>query len=79
MLALLTQRETADLLRLTERTLERLRISGGGPKYVRLGNTRAVRYRPEDIQSWLVKKLVSSTSEEPNLPRPLRPDSEARS
>jgi len=72
MLALLTQREAAELLRLNERTLIRLRVSGGGPKYVRLGNTRAVRYRPEDPQSWLAKKLVGSTSEEPELPRPVR-------
>jgi predicted DNA-binding transcriptional regulator AlpA len=79
MLALLTQREAAELLRLNERTLIRLRVKGGGPKYIRLGNIRAVRYRPEDIESWLAKKLVSSTSEEPNLPRPPRSSSEVRS
>ena len=72
MLALLTQREAAELLRLNEKTLERLRISGGGPKYIRLGKTRAVRYRPEDVQSWLASKLISSTSQEPELPRPVR-------
>jgi hypothetical protein len=70
MLALLTQSEAAELLRLNEKTLERLRISGGGPKYIRLGKTRAIRYRPEDLESWLASKLISSTSEEPELPRP---------
>jgi predicted DNA-binding transcriptional regulator AlpA len=72
MLALLTQSEAAELLRLNERTLIRLRVSGTGPKYVRIGRTKAVRYRPEDVQSWLASKLISSTSEEPELPRPVR-------
>jgi excisionase family DNA binding protein len=71
MLALLTQREAAELLRVTERTLERLRISGTGPKFMRLGKTKAVRYRQEDVQSWLQSKLIGSTSEEPPLPRPV--------
>jgi predicted DNA-binding transcriptional regulator AlpA len=72
MLALLTQREAADLLRLNERTLIRLRVSGGGPKYVRIGKTKAVRYRQEDVQSWLASKLIGSTSEEPDLPRQIQ-------
>jgi predicted DNA-binding transcriptional regulator AlpA len=72
MLALLTQREAAELLRLNERTLIRLRVSGLGPKYVRIGRTKAVRYRQEDVQSWLASKLISSTSQEPELPRPVR-------
>jgi hypothetical protein len=64
MLALLTQREAAELLRVTERTLERLRISGTGPKFMRLGKTKAIRYRPADLESWLATKIVTSTSEE---------------
>jgi hypothetical protein len=72
LLALLTQREAAELLRLHEFTLMRLRISGGGPKYIRFGKTRAVRYRPADLEAWLATKLVGSTSEEPELPRPRR-------
>jgi Helix-turn-helix domain len=43
MLRLLTQREAATLLRLSERTLERLRVTGAGPVYVKAG--RSVRYR----------------------------------
>ena len=64
MLALLTQREAAELLRLNERTLTRLRISGAGPKFVRIGKIKAVRYRPADLESWLATKIVGSTSEE---------------
>jgi predicted DNA-binding transcriptional regulator AlpA len=64
MLALLTQREAAELLRVTERSLERYRLSGTGPKFIRLGKTRAVRYRPADVEAWLASKVVASTSEE---------------
>jgi predicted DNA-binding transcriptional regulator AlpA len=57
---LLTQRDAAKLLKLSERTLERLRVSGTGPRYVKAN--RSVRYRAEDIERWLASKTVSSTS-----------------
>ena len=60
MLALLTQREAAELLRLSERTLERLRVSGIGPKFLRIRHS--VRYRPEDLREWLASRVVASTS-----------------
>ena len=37
MLSLLTQREAAGVLRLSERTLERLRLTGTGPAFVKAG------------------------------------------
>lgn len=58
---LLTQRQTALLLRLSERTLERHRVAGTGPLFVRAG--RAVRYREDDLQSWIASRVVSSTSQ----------------
>jgi predicted DNA-binding transcriptional regulator AlpA len=63
MQSLLTQSECAELLRLSERTLERLRVSGSGPKFLRIRHS--VRYRPEDVQSWAASRTVRSTSEEP--------------
>ena len=60
MLRLLTQVEAARLLRLSERTLERLRLQGGGPLYVKAG--RAVRYRESDLEEWIDARVVSSTS-----------------
>jgi excisionase family DNA binding protein len=57
---LLDQREAARLLRLSERTLERLRLQGGGPLYVKCG--RSVRYRQADIESWIAARVVDSTS-----------------
>jgi hypothetical protein len=64
MLALLTQSEAAELLRLSEKDLERKRISGMGPRYLRLGKNKNIRYRPEDLQSWVESLVVTSTSEE---------------
>lgn len=61
MLRLLTQREAAANLRLSERTLERLRVTGTGPAYVKAG--RLVRYREQDIEEFIVSRLVRSTSE----------------
>jgi predicted DNA-binding transcriptional regulator AlpA len=42
------------------RTLERKRVSGTGPAYVKVG--KAVRYRPEDVQAWIANHLIASTS-----------------
>ena len=62
---LLTQREAAQLLRLSERSLERYRVSGFGPRYVKAGHS-AVRYRIEDVETWIASRVVRSTSQEPN-------------
>jgi len=62
-MTLLTQREAATLLRLSERTLERLRVSGsGGPRFVRCGR-RSIRYRQEDLDAYIASRVVGSTSE----------------
>jgi excisionase family DNA binding protein len=61
MLPLLTQRQAAALLRLSERTLERLRVAGTGPRFVRAG--RSVRYREGDLEAWIASRVVGSTSE----------------
>ena len=59
---LLTQREAALALRLSERTLERWRVQGTGPRFVRLNHS--IRYRPADVELWLASRIVGSTSEE---------------
>lgn len=53
--------EAARYVRLSKPTLERFRISGGGPSYVKLGG--AVRYRKADLDAWLESRLTRSTSE----------------
>jgi len=62
MQTLLTQRDAATLLHLSERTLERLRVSGLGPKFARLG--KSVRYRLADLETWIASQVVGSTSEQ---------------
>jgi excisionase family DNA binding protein len=58
---LLTQRQAAALLCLSERTLERFRTSGGGPRFVRCG--RSIRYRLSDVEAWIASRVVGSTSD----------------
>lgn len=58
---LLTPNEAAERLRLCARTLERWRVSGDGPKFVKAG--RQVFYRAGDLDEWIVSRVVRSTSE----------------
>jgi predicted DNA-binding transcriptional regulator AlpA len=58
--ALLTSREAAELLRLSERTLERHRTAGTGPRFCALG--RAIRYRRCDLLNWIERAARQSTS-----------------
>jgi hypothetical protein len=58
---ILTQGEAAALVRLSERTLERLRLTGGGPIYVKAG--RRVLYRQLDLEAWIASRVRASTSE----------------
>ena len=60
---LLTQREAALALRISERTIERMRTGGTGPKFVRLG--RSIRYWLTEIEAFIALRTVGSTSELP--------------
>jgi excisionase family DNA binding protein len=53
-------RGASEYLKLSASTLEKLRVTGKGPPYHKLG--RAVRYRRSDLESWACLRLVSSTS-----------------
>ena len=59
---LLSQRQAADLLCLSERTLERWRVTGCGPAYVKLGGRR-VAYREVDLVEFINLRRRTSTSE----------------
>ncbi|MEO8358697.1 MAG: helix-turn-helix domain-containing protein [Vicinamibacteria bacterium] len=58
---LLTNTEAAREVRLSPRTLEKLRTVGGGPRFVRLG--RRVCYRPVDLTIWIESNVVTSTAQ----------------
>lgn len=59
--AFLIQREAADLLRLSPRTLERLRMDGTGPRFAKAG--RRVLYRRTDLEDWVKQRIYQSTSQ----------------
>lgn len=59
---LLHPKQAAHILGLSVRTLERHRLAGTGPRYVRLG--RLVRYRQQDLADFVDRNLRRSTSEE---------------
>jgi len=52
----------AQNLGLAVSTIQKLRLRGGGPKFLKLG--RAVRYRVADLESWLDARVLGSTSEQ---------------
>ena len=58
---LLTTEEAAEYLHLSPRTLERYRVTGEGPKYLKVG--RRVFYRRGDLDRWLDSCIRRSTSD----------------
>lgn len=58
---ILTTPEAAAYVRLSKPTLDRLRLTGDGPAFVKVG--RAVRYRTCDLDAWVATRLLRSTSE----------------
>lgn len=63
---LITEQEAAEALGVSRRFLQKARIDGTGPRYLKLSGIErngAVRYRPEDIAAWLESKEAMSTHE----------------
>ncbi|MGH8954554.1 MAG: helix-turn-helix transcriptional regulator [Microbacterium sp.] len=60
--SLITPATLAERLGTTERSLSEWRITGRGPKFIRIG--RSPRYRPEAVDEWLLAQEYASTSEE---------------
>ena len=61
MTALLDEKQTAALLRVTTKAVQGWRYRGGGPRFVKVG--RCVRYRLEDLQAFVLAALRTSTSD----------------
>jgi excisionase family DNA binding protein len=60
--ALLTPKEAAEHLRVSKSYLDKLRVYGGGPKFLRLGK-RKILYRKSDLDRWATERCFGSTSE----------------
>ncbi|HEX7753671.1 MAG TPA: helix-turn-helix domain-containing protein [Novosphingobium sp.] len=54
---LMTTKEAAEYVRLSPSLLNKLRLTGGGPVFVRLAG-RAIRYRQFDLQAWVAASAV---------------------
>lgn len=57
---MLRTEDAATYTGLSASTLTKLRLTGGGPEYLKLG--KAVVYDPSDLDAWLVSKRRRSTS-----------------
>ena len=60
-ISLLDALKAAEWTGLSTSTLAKLRLSGKGPTYVKLG--RRVAYKPDDLDQWIEANRVKSTSE----------------
>jgi len=58
---ILNTTQAAKHLNMSKQTLEAWRLRGGGPVYLKFG--KAVRYREEDINTFIEKSVRHSTSE----------------
>ena len=67
MTELLDEKQAAALLRVTTKGLQSWRYRGNGPRFVKVG--RCVRYRLEDLQTFVLAALRTSTSD-PGPPAP---------
>ena len=64
----LNTREAAEHLGLSTRTLDRYRVSGDGPMFLKFGGR--VRYLVEDLDAWVRTRRRRSTSDDGSGPRP---------
>ena len=53
--------QAADALRVSPRTLEKMRVEGRGPKFFKIG--RLVYYSAETLEEWKRSRLRTSTSD----------------
>ncbi len=61
----LTAQDAANILRLSIRTLERMRVEGTGPRYHKAGPGKRARvlYCRDELDEWLRSKMFNSTAE----------------
>jgi hypothetical protein len=60
----LTNDEAAELMKLSPRTLEKLRVLGTGPRFRKFG--RRVVYDVADLVTWSNERVFDSTAQTPS-------------
>ena len=58
--------EASRYVALAESTLTKMRLTGHGPPFVKVG-ARAVAYRKADLDAWLQARVRRSTSDAPTV------------
>ncbi len=57
----LSPRQAADYLHVSKSYLDKLRVYGGSPRFLRFG--RKIRYRKSELNLWAEERCFSSTSD----------------
>lgn len=60
----LRERDAAVHVGLAPSTMAKLRLSGSGPRYVKM--TRAIVYDRRELDRWMEDRMIRSTSETPS-------------
>ena len=60
---LLTPKEIQDAGGPAPRSLERMRVTGGGPRFTRIG-PKIIRYRADHYLAWIEANSFASTADE---------------
>jgi hypothetical protein len=60
---LLSERQAAEHLGISIRTMQSWRIRGYGPSYIKCG--KAVRYEPKELEAFKQQQTRQSTAEQP--------------
>jgi excisionase family DNA binding protein len=55
----ITEREAAERLQMSQRTLQAWRTRGEGPRFLKLG--RSVRYTEQELDSWMAARTMANT------------------
>ena len=58
---LLTPQEVAKALNMKTSSMATWRVKGIGPKFLKCG--KSIRYRPEDVDSWLANQERNNTAQ----------------
>jgi predicted DNA-binding transcriptional regulator AlpA len=54
--------QAAEYVGLSASTLEKFRVTGGGPTYQKAGS-KIVIYHPDDLDAWIISRRHRSTSD----------------
>ena len=60
--SLINEKDAGDFLGLSDRAMQKMRQTGGGPRYIHI-SSRCLRYRRIDLRAWAEARIRTSTSD----------------